>query len=150
MAALVSLGQARRFARLVRRLLHHRADHGRHLARHRNCPAEARVRVGIFVGEARPDAGGGFTVVDEIIRAVRSSREQARHEFRIVLTSSDSSPYEDAYRGMPVVSLKTAFSAGHPLPARIGRFLRRTTVQALGVEASGAYDYISTGASRRR
>jgi glycosyltransferase involved in cell wall biosynthesis len=98
------------------------------------------VRVGIFVGEARPDAGGGFTIVDEIIRAARSSQEQARHEF-VILTSGDSSPYEDAYRGMPVVSLQTAFG-GHPLPARIGRFLLRTTVQALGVEAGRAHDHI--------
>jgi glycosyltransferase involved in cell wall biosynthesis len=98
------------------------------------------VKVGVFVGAARPDAGGGFTIVDEVIRAARSSQEQPRHEF-VILTSGDSSPYEDAYRGMPVVSLQTAFG-GHPLPTRVGRFLRRKTAQALGVEGSVAQDYI--------
>jgi glycosyltransferase involved in cell wall biosynthesis len=98
------------------------------------------VRVGIYVGESPPDSGGGFTIIDEIVKGARSLHERLRHEF-VILTAGDSSPFEEAYRGMPVVSLKSAF-ANRPLSARVGRFVGRQTARALGLQAVGADDYL--------
>jgi glycosyltransferase involved in cell wall biosynthesis len=87
------------------------------------------VKVGVFVGDTPPDAGGGFTIVDELMKAAAS--RPGRHEY-VILTVGDTSPLEAAYPSLKVISVGPALTDGG-LSRRAARFVGRKAAQALSL-----------------
>jgi glycosyltransferase involved in cell wall biosynthesis len=98
------------------------------------------VRVGIFVGAAGPNTGGGFTIVDELLKAANSAATSGRHEY-VILTGGESSAFEAAYRGMQVLSLGDVLTE-RKRSVRAGRFVGRKTARALGLRHTEVGDYV--------
>lgn len=87
------------------------------------------MKIGILVNDTSPEAGGGFTFVNEIVRALAAAKG-SRHEF-VVLTLSDPTRHRDAFEGLPALSLAAAAPAA-TLATRIEAGLRRRAGRLLG------------------
>jgi glycosyltransferase involved in cell wall biosynthesis len=82
------------------------------------------VRVGVYVGDDSPESGGGFTIVDEIAKAVAAGGAGSRHEF-VILTSGDGAGGRSSYEGLEVLSLKETLATERSVTARAKRRLSR-------------------------
>src|SRR4051812_35142290 len=82
------------------------ADRRRHPAHRARRPAARPVRVGVYVGNHSPEAGGGFTIVNELLAALRAQEAPSAHEF-VILTTSDSWK-DETPAALEVVSLRDA------------------------------------------
>jgi glycosyltransferase involved in cell wall biosynthesis len=96
--------------------------------------------VGVFVGATSPDAGGGFTIVDELIKAARAASRPGGHEY-VILTAGGTSPFEAAYRGLEVISVGTALS-DRRLSVRAARFAGRKAAKALSLQPVDVGEYV--------
>jgi len=86
------------------------------------------VRVGVYVGNQSPEVGGGFTIVSELIAALRSSDRPAGHEF-VVLTTAEVTPTANV--GLEVLSLRDAVLQ-RPAVQRLEGKLHRGYARMLG------------------
>jgi len=82
------------------------------------------VRVGVYVGDDSPESGGGFTIVDEIAKALAAGGSRSRHEF-VVLTSGDAVGGGSSYQGLEILPLEKTLAAERSLTARAKRRLSR-------------------------
>jgi glycosyltransferase involved in cell wall biosynthesis len=80
------------------------------------------MKVGIYAGSEGPQAGGGYTLVQELLGALGPLAAQARHQF-VRLTTDDAVPSEAG--NLPVLSVAPVFRAGpgRSLRARAGRMV---------------------------
>ncbi len=87
------------------------------------------MRVGVYVANHSPEAGGGFTIVNELLGALRGQEAPSAHEF-VVLTTSDS--WKDQPSGaLEVVSLRDAILK-LPTASRVEAKLQRGYARMLG------------------
>jgi glycosyltransferase involved in cell wall biosynthesis len=82
------------------------------------------VRVGVYVGTDSPQSGGGFTIVDEIAKAVARGGSGSRHDF-VLLTAGGAAAGRASYEGLEVLSLKEALTAERSVATRVKRRLSR-------------------------
>jgi len=87
------------------------------------------VKVGLYTGGFLPDAGGGFTFVDEVIRALAAAKSP-RHEF-VALTTTGEAQHRDAFQGLGLLSLASAAPAPS-LATRIEAGVRRRAATLMG------------------
>jgi glycosyltransferase involved in cell wall biosynthesis len=85
------------------------------------------MRVGVYVGDASPDIGGGYTFVHDVLAELDRRRAQLGHEF-VVLTTAPAPAGSGTFE---VVSLAEAVAdrstrARHWLGATLDRLLTRT------------------------
>jgi glycosyltransferase involved in cell wall biosynthesis len=88
------------------------------------------VRVGVYVGNDSPQSGGGFTIVDEIAKALAPGGSGSRHEF--VLLTAGGAPGHASYEGLEVLSLAEALAAERSVTARVKRKLSRERERLMG------------------
>jgi glycosyltransferase involved in cell wall biosynthesis len=86
--------------------------------------AAAAVKVAVYIGDAAPESGGGYTFIQEILDQLRAHAGRTSHRFVIVTRSAAASA-----AGLEVLSLPTAAS-GPSLRAR--RKLARDVDALLG------------------
>jgi glycosyltransferase involved in cell wall biosynthesis len=87
------------------------------------------LKVGIFTGGFLPEAGGGFTFVNELVKALAATRS-SRHEF-VAITTNTEEQARGAFGHLPVLSLADAYAPPR-LAARIGGGVQRRTARLLG------------------
>jgi glycosyltransferase involved in cell wall biosynthesis len=66
------------------------------------------VKVGLYVGGWTSEAGGGFTIVSEIVKAFDRRGQSGRHSFTL-LTLADGAEVRARHAGLDVLSLRDAY-----------------------------------------
>jgi glycosyltransferase involved in cell wall biosynthesis len=111
------------------------------------------MKVGVYTGEALPETGGGFTIVQEIAKTVARRGQASRHTFTI-LAGADRSATRPSYEGVEVLSLAEALpgpSLTKRVHGRLARELarlqgRQTPVAERGIPDNPAVDALLTKA----
>jgi glycosyltransferase involved in cell wall biosynthesis len=81
------------------------------------------VKVGVYIGEALPEGGGGYTIVHEIATALARRARDSRHSFTL-LTSVEKPAGGSAYEGLEVLSLRQALGGPSTITSVQGRLSR--------------------------
>jgi glycosyltransferase involved in cell wall biosynthesis len=82
------------------------------------------MRIGAFFGDTNPEAGGGFTFQDEVLKAlVRQTADAPQHHFVVIGTSANLSGYVNSLHPPSNLSFLLASSPG--LIARAHDWLKR-------------------------
>jgi glycosyltransferase involved in cell wall biosynthesis len=82
------------------------------------------MKIGIFAGDSKPESGGGFTFVQEVVEQTAALAKTTDHQF-VVLTTTDAGA---DYLGLPALKLPSAVANW---PLRVRRTLGRNVARLL-------------------